>query len=38
MVAAQSDVLSKPNMVGVGEEWEIGSKPGNAGNGTPQKS
>lgn len=38
MVAAQSKVLSKPNVVGVGEEGEIGSRPGNAGNGTPQKS
>lgn len=38
MVAAQSDVLPKPNVVGVGEAGEIGSRPGNARNGTPQKS
>lgn len=38
MVAAQSKVLSKPNVMGVGEEGEIGSRPRNAGNETPKKS
>lgn len=38
MVAVQSHVLSEPNVVGVGEEGGIGSRPGNDGNGTPQKS
>lgn len=33
MVAAQSDVLSKPNVVGVREEGDIGSITGNSGNG-----